>query len=100
MLAMGEEKRNRITAAITVNAVLLVIIIVAILIAQIVQISVLKRRKRELLEEYYSIQAELDEKQDVLDRYDSDAEYREWLTKYLQMYGGEDPLGLLNTEAK
>ena len=38
---MKDEKRNKIAVAITVNMVLLVFILVAIIIAQIVQISVL-----------------------------------------------------------
>ena len=46
---MGEEKRNKVVAAITINAILLIFIIIAVLIAQIVQISVLRRRKNALI---------------------------------------------------
>lgn len=48
---MSEEKRNKIVAAFTVNAILLIFIILAVLIAQIVEISVLKRRKAEAFAE-------------------------------------------------
>ena len=82
---MGEEKRNRITAAITVNAILLVFIILAVLIAQIVQISVLSRRKKELLDEYYSLVQQLEEKQDVVERMRLDEQYRDVIIKLSQM---------------
>lgn len=82
---MGEEKRNRITAAITINAVLLVFIIVAVLIAQIVQISVLTRRKNALLEEYYRIERQLNESEDILEKLQLDEEYRDVVIKLSQM---------------
>lgn len=58
---MGEEKRNKIVAAVTVNAILLVFIILAVLIAQIVQISVLKRRKNVLISELQTLVKQLDD---------------------------------------
>ena len=58
---MGEEKRNKIVAAITVNAILLIFIILAVLIAQIVQISVLKRRKNVLVAELQTLVRQLDD---------------------------------------
>ncbi|MCM1439419.1 MAG: hypothetical protein NC131_09515 [Roseburia sp.] len=59
---MGEEKRNKIVAAVTVNAILLVFIIIAVLVAQIVQISVLKRRKNQLISELQALYLEYEEK--------------------------------------
>ncbi|MDE7075704.1 MAG: hypothetical protein K2O62_00085 [Clostridia bacterium] len=82
---MGEEKRNKVIAAVVVNAVLLVFIIVAVLIAQIVQISVLKRRKAELLDEYYSLVQQLEESQDMLDRLETDQKYLEIVQQLAQM---------------
>lgn len=82
---MGEEKRNKIVAATVVNAVLLVFIIAAVLIAQIVQISVLKRRKAALLEEYYRLERELEESQSTLDRLETDEKYREIIIQLAQM---------------
>lgn len=63
---MGEEKRNKIVAAITVNAILLVFIILAVLIAQVVQISVLKKRKRELFAELEYLSTQYDSSDDIL----------------------------------
>ena len=71
---MGEEKRNKIVAAVTVNAILLVFIILAVLIAQIVQISVLKRRKNVLISELQTLVKQLDEdlKQGLYEDIDSE----------------------------
>lgn len=63
---MGEEKHNKIVAAITVNAILLIFIILAVLIAQIVQISVLKRRKSELMAELQALSATYEDDEDIL----------------------------------
>ena len=63
---MGEEKRNKIVAAITVNAILLIFIILAVLIAQIVQISVLKRRRNQLFAELEALSATYKDSEDIL----------------------------------
>lgn len=82
---MGEEKRNKIVAAVVINAVLLVFIIVAVLIAQIVQISILKRRKAALLEELTRLEQILEEDQNTLDRLETDEKYREIVIQLAQM---------------
>ena len=73
---MGEEKRNKIVAAITVNAILLIFIILAVLIAQIVQISVLKRRKSQLFAELEALSAQYDTSDDIL--YDLENHGKAW----------------------
>lgn len=82
---MGEEKRNKIVAAVVINAVLLVFIIAAVLIAQIVQISILKRRKAALLEELTRLEQILEEDQNTLDRLETDEKYREIVIQLAQM---------------
>ena len=82
---MGEEKRNKVVAAVVVNAVLLVFIIVAVLIAQIVQISVLKRRKAALLDEYYRLEQQLEESQDMLYRLETEEKYLEIVRQLVDM---------------
>ncbi|MDE6691238.1 MAG: hypothetical protein K2K04_04625 [Clostridia bacterium] len=62
---MGEEKHNKIVAAVTVNAILLIFIILAVLIAQIVQISVLKRRKAELFAELAALSETYEKSEDM-----------------------------------
>ncbi|MDE7087225.1 MAG: hypothetical protein K2O67_03430, partial [Clostridia bacterium] len=75
---MSEEKRNKIIAAVTVNAVLLVVIIIAVIIAQIVHISVLNNRKRELTNQYNQLVEQLKTTEDTLERMKLDEEYY-WL---------------------
>ena len=77
---MGEEKRNRITAAITVNAIILIFILAAVLIYQILTISVLKKRKVQLWDEYYQLQQQLKEAEELEDR----LRYDEQLKKIIE----------------
>lgn len=95
---MREEKHNKVVAAITVNAVLLVFILVAIIIAQIVQISVLNRRKQELRETYAALMVEKDRIDKLEDNLEEklgfDEEYTQWLLQYIDVYGDEDPLNI------
>lgn len=92
---MKDEKRNKIAVAITVNMVLLVYILVAIVIAQIVQISVLSRRKQELQETYYILQVEKEKAESVDEMLAVDKKYEKWLLEYIDVWGNEDPLGVL-----
>jgi cell division protein FtsI/penicillin-binding protein 2 len=71
---MKTEKRNRIIAAVTVNAVLLIVIFVAVLIYQIVEISILSARKKALTEEYNNVMQELEDSEDWLDEFNLNQE--------------------------
>lgn len=62
---MSEEKRNKIAVAITVNAILLIFIIAVVVIAQIVQISVLTKRKNQLWNEYWELVDVYEEVEDL-----------------------------------
>lgn len=90
---MSEEKRNRIVAAVTVNAIILVFIIVAVIIYQIVTISVLNARKKELYEELYRIQQQYENAEDVLYKLQNDEKYLEIVLALGQL--GEDVSNLL-----
>ncbi len=92
---MKDEKRGKIAVAITVNMVLLVFILVAIIIAQIVQISVLSRRKQELQETYAVLVEEKENAQTMEERLDVDEKFKKWLLEYIDVYGDEDPLNVL-----
>ena len=72
---MEEEKRKRIAAAITVNAILLLFIIVGVLIYQVVAISVLTARKKELNKELSEVRKKYEYAEDILDRLENDDEY-------------------------
>lgn len=92
---MKEEKHNRVVAAITVNAVLLVFILVAIIIAQIVQISVLNRRKQDLINSSYAKEEDLKNSKDLMDKIENDKEFYEWFMQYVDVYGEDDPLDII-----
>ena len=92
---MKEEKHNRVVAAITVNAVLFVFILVAIIIAQIVQISVLSRRKQELQTTYAALQVEKENAETLEEKLELDEKFKKWLLEYINVYGDEDPLNVL-----
>lgn len=89
---MGEEKRNKIVAAITVNAILLIFIILAVIIAQIIQISVLKRRKKELFDELAAITAQYDDYNDLLTDLENHGRAYEVAIKLKQMGADEDEI--------
>ncbi|MCM1546328.1 MAG: hypothetical protein NC033_04755 [Clostridiales bacterium] len=81
---MGEEKRNKIVAAITVNAILLIFIILAVLIAQIVQISVLKRRRDQLKSELRALVAKYETTEDILEDLEVRGEIYQNILKWQQ----------------
>lgn len=92
---MKEEKHNKVVAAITVNAVLLVFILVAIIIAQIVQITVLSRRKQQLQETYAALLVEKENAETLDEKLDVDEKFRNWFLEYIDVYGNEDPLNVI-----
>lgn len=81
---MGEEKRNKIVAAITVNAVLLIFIILAVIIAQVIQISVLKRRRDRLKAEIVYYTQQYDKAEDMLDKLEVGGELYELIIEWQQ----------------
>ena len=68
---MAEEKRNRIIAAVTANVILLMVILVAVVIYQLVDLTVISRRRSDIKQqiEYYVTETEKNEK--TLDYYQS-----------------------------
>lgn len=87
---MSEEKRNKITVAVTINAVLLVFILFAVVIAQIVTMGILKNRENQIHEEYEAIQQEYDESKELLDRLTEDEKFRKSMAE-LYMLGDFKP---------
>ena len=73
---MGEEKRNKIVAAVTVNAILLVFIIAAVIVFQIIHISVLNNKKKELYQDLARIQREYEETEDFWLRWQYEEDFR------------------------
>ena len=74
---MDEEKRNKVTVAVVINAVLLVFILVAVLIAQVVQISFLKHRKSTLISELQTLTQQVEVREDFIEKFETDQAIRD-----------------------
>ncbi|MDE6868565.1 MAG: hypothetical protein K2J83_05435 [Clostridia bacterium] len=70
---MNESKRNKLVAAITVNVVILIAVLVAVVIYQIVDICVLTGRRNKLQAEIDDIQQKIESTQDTLEYYKSES---------------------------
>jgi F0F1-type ATP synthase membrane subunit b/b' len=69
---MTESKRNRIVAAVTVNIVVLVVVLVAVIIYQLVCISVLTERRRQIENEIKNYQLLTEQAEKDLEYYQSE----------------------------
>ena len=65
-----EEKRKRIIAAVTVAGVTLIVILFAIVIYQIIDISILKARRDRLKDEYEYTLSQIDDGNDWLENFE------------------------------
>ncbi len=83
---MEEEKRRRIVAAVTVNAVLLIFIIFAVIIYQIVEISVLSSRRNDLAAQKEALDKELAEREDLLEKIELEGENYYYILALQQGY--------------
>ncbi len=70
MCVQNEEKRKRIIAAFTVSGVILIVILFAVVIYQIVEISVLSERRSKLRQEYEQILDRIEEGSEWLENYE------------------------------
>ena len=87
---MTEEKRNRILAALTVNAVLLFVILIIVWIYQLITIVVLINRKADIEKQITQYKQQINNAQSKLEEYQTE----EWLRNKAYEYGfvfpGED----------
>ena len=68
---MTEEKRNRIIAAVTVNVILLIAILVAVVVYQLVQIKIVSRKRDDILTKIEYLEQETKKEQNSLDYWQS-----------------------------
>ena len=68
---MTDEKRNRIIAAVTVNGILLIAILAAVVIYQIVQITIVTRNKNDIVTQIEQLQKATEREQTSLDYWQS-----------------------------
>ena len=70
---MNESKRNKMVAAITVNVIILIAVLVAVVVYQLVDIYVLTSRRDKLRAEITDIQQKIENTQDTLEYYKSES---------------------------
>lgn len=70
---MNESKRNKMVAAVTVNVIILIAVLVAVVIYQLVDICVLTNRRKELKAEVAAMQEKIETTQDALEYYKSES---------------------------
>lgn len=68
---MNEEKRNRILAAVTVNVILLIVILAAVVIYQLVEITSISRRRAQIEDKIAVYRTQTENAQNTLDYYKS-----------------------------
>ena len=84
---MTDEKRNRIIAAVTVNVILLIAILAAVVVYQIVQITVIKRNRDKIKADInWFIEHAVDENTS-LEYWQSDAGLEDLAYKFGFVYG-------------
>ena len=84
---MTEEKRNRIIAAVTVNIILLIAILAAVIIYQIIQIKIVSRNREDIISRIEYFQEETEKNENTLDYYKSYEGLLELAYKYGFVFG-------------
>ena len=84
---MNEEKRNRIIAAITVNVILLIAILAAVIIYQIISMVILDRKRESLKAEYNNAWEKTESLKGDLAYYESDEYLLDLAYKYGFIFG-------------
>lgn len=79
---MTQQKANRIAAALTVNAIILIAILVAIVIYQMVLITVIAKTRSDLLDQIEYYEKAIEEKNDDLEYLKSDQYLRDLAFEY------------------
>ncbi|MCD8041102.1 MAG: hypothetical protein LUD19_00520 [Clostridia bacterium] len=80
---MNVQKKNRLIAAGIVTTVLLLVVLVAVMIYQIVEICVLNERRKDLKEKIEDYEEQIQETEDLIDYYT----YGDGLYKLIIEYG-------------
>ena len=84
---MTDEKRNRIIAAVTVNVILLIAILAAVVIYQIIQIKIVSRNKNDIVHRIEELQQLTEKEQNSLDYWQSQSGLEDLAYEYGFAYG-------------
>ncbi|MCD8285709.1 MAG: hypothetical protein LUD50_00560 [Clostridia bacterium] len=86
-MQITEDKKNRLIVAITVAAVVLIVIFIAVIIYQMVEMVYIKNRKKDIQDQIDYYQEQIDNSEDELEILQSEEYLKEYLMK--QGYGWE-----------
>ena len=84
---MTDERRNRIVAAVTVNVILLIAILAAVVVYQIIQITVVKRNRDSIITRIEQLEKATQGERDSLDYWQSDAGLEDLAYEFGFVYG-------------
>ncbi len=79
---MTEEKRARLMAAVTVNVILLIAILAAVLVYQLIVLTTLRSERKRITEEIERYEQMVQESDDYLERLQSEEYLRDKLIEY------------------
>lgn len=79
---MTEEKRARLMAAVTVNVILLIAILAAVLVYQLVVLTTLRTERKRITVEIERYEQMVQESDDYLERLQSEEYLRDKLIEY------------------
>ncbi len=80
-MQITEDKKNRLIVGITVSAVILIVIFIAVIIYQMVEMVVIKNRKADIEEQIETLQGEIENGEANLDLLQSEEYLKEYLLK-------------------
>ena len=84
---MTDEKRNRIVAAVTVNVIILIFVLAAVLVYQLVQISRVSHNKKDIINQIEQLEQATDNMETNLGYWQSRAGLEDLAYQYGFVYG-------------
>ena len=84
---MTDERRNRIVAAVTVNVIILIAILVAVVVYQLAFINVQKNKKIDLRNRIEQLEDATQDKVDTLEHWQSEAGLEDLAYRFGFSYG-------------
>ena len=84
---MADEKRNRIIAAVTVNLIILIAILAAVIIYQVAQITIVKRNKKDISNKIERLQKLTETEETNLEYWQSQSGLEDLAYQYGFVYG-------------
>ena len=84
---MTEEKRNRIVVAVTVNLIILIAVLAAVIIYQICRITIATRNKNDLIRAIKDYESRTEQEEKNLDYWQSQSGLEDLAYQYGFVYG-------------